>query len=282
MHEKFINKYRFPEIENWCLFESTETQKYWDYLCPTNRTIFWDSFDNTQGEKIQSLRVRVTNKEIINLPDFLYRMPNLLVLELPLSLIKHLDNNSIPPQVKILEVDGDGSSTFDKSFTSTTVQSFSTGMAKIKFTPSNFSSLEHLGIKLDSKNTMIKVIGELKTLNSLEIAPYSDNRIFNELENMKLKYLRISGGRTDSIEGIERLTSLTDIWLQDLQKLTDLTPLSKLPELKEITIAYCKNISITPLLSIPKLNKVTLFACGNLTPSEDIPRLKEKLIEARF
>lgn len=125
---------------------------------------------------------------------------------------------------------------------------------------------------------MLNRLPGFERLVVLSIQPCSSS-MFPVLENLPLGYLRLNNSTSQTLDGIERLEMLTDLWLQRWTKITDLSPLARLPSLEDLTLSYCKRITSATAILVPRLKRLSVWQCKNKALEALIPSLALRELE---
>jgi hypothetical protein len=177
--------------------------------------------------------------------------------------VPHLKPGDIPSSVKTLVFHDSGRFQIPSHIELQQVERVTVAYGELIFEKRNFPQLQYLHLKLDRKGVLLNRLPSFERLRLLSIHPCSSS-MFSVLDKLRLGYLRLNNSRSETLEGIERLETLTDLWLQGWSKLTDLSPLARLPLLEDLTLTYCKRIvNATALLEIPSLRRLFVWECKN-------------------
>ncbi len=217
-----------------------------------------------------------------------------------LSFVDVQDDNDLPLAVKMVkrnEVDGIALS-FIKNWPENDVDIISE-CPNIKFlfihyAPFNFSvvnqlkNLVQLGIDNDDRDEIIfsnkpelrsvfvnwrpkrKSLFKCTQLEDLWIGKYTGKNLslFKNFSN--LKSLRINTGSITSLEGIENLTSLENLYLAQTTKLEDISAIQSLSNLKSLTIHNCKRLKNIELVN--KLSNLEYLNIMGTTPKNTVQK----------
>jgi hypothetical protein len=197
-----------------------------------------------------------------HLISLIYKYPFCLVIEdisVTTEKTARIPQDIIFESVRILSTIGGGPVIFDKGA---------------------FPNLRKAHIQIDRKGKILDVIMQIKGIEMLGLAPLrNDLDVFNKINKLPLKFLRLNNGRLDSLEGIQTLNNLKGLWLQNLTRIVSIRELKYLDNLEELTIGYCRHIKdIQILLELKSLNKVHIFGCGDL----GIDKMKDKFEKKGF
>lgn len=235
-------------------------------------------------ERKEEMCIRVLSYDVSikQLPPLVREASHVVRVEMPSRFIPYLQPDSIPTTVETLEfsklTENDEKAEFPKALHLPFVKRVSGG--ELFLEPSNFPELTHLEISLDRKRVMLDRLPYIEKLRALGIGPCPNN-IFSSLENLKLGYLYLNTNLSlETLHGIEKLETVTDLVVNKWTKLTDLTALKYLPLLESLTISYCKRIQIAePLLEISNLKSLFVWACNNKALKELSPKLEKRKLQ---
>ena len=239
----------------------------------------WNVTSKEIGDGELCVRIFSHNPAITQLPPFVHELSaNIVNLEMPIRFVPFLKSSSIPLSVKTLGFSGTGRFEIPPSVQLPQIERIQA--EELIFGERNFPELTSLTIKLDRHRTMLKRLNHWKKLKVLSIGPCQSD-IFSLLSGLELGYLRLNNNHsTQNLEGIERISTITDLWIQMWTQLNDLTSLTQLPLLEELTISYCKRLQVVePLLEIQNLKSLFIWQCQSKTLHQLVPELKKKGIE---
>src|SRR5262249_42959355 len=147
------------------------------------------------------------------------------------------------------------------------------GYGEMLFEKQNFPEIRHLEFILDRKRIMLQRLKTFTHLRALCITPCPKD-IFEIVDELNIGYLRLNNSSLETLNGIERLGALTDLWLKKWTKLKDLSPLARLPLLEDLTLSYCKRIiSAESLIKIPNLKRLFVWLCNSKAIEQLTPDL---------
>ena len=213
------------------------------------------------------------------LPPFVRESAGIVYLHMPLRFIPYLRPGDIPPSVRTLVLVGEGHCEISPEIDLHHVERLHIGRGEFIFERRNFPDLRDLPLQFDRKRTMLNRIATFENLAVLGIQPCSAS-MFSVLARLHLSFVRLNNSRSETLEGIESLEHLTDLWLHSWTNLTDLSPLAQLPSLEDLTLTYCKRITnAVPLAAIPRLRRLFAWQCKNKAIEALVPRLSTRNLE---
>jgi hypothetical protein len=212
------------------------------------------------------------------LPRVIRERSTLEQLELPLPLIGLLRDR--PDLVNgLLELSGSGTQKLDFILPGVRSLVCQSG-ATLKFAPHHLPAATEIAVKLDGPGALLKSISAMPKLVALELwnaTPKHD--LFPSLAKLPgLRFLRLSSGTLPSLDGIEALSSLTDLHVH-IGKLTDISAIGRMKKLERLTIWEAKKLNVASAMDgLARLNGLELFACGDVGFSAvDQDRLVERV-----
>ena len=225
----------------------------------------WGVIPSRLKSKIQSLALLVDEREIKELPECVGSLKNLVDLNFPMRFARNLKPNSIPDSVQLLYLsEGFAKSvTWPKGLIMPNVLGLASG--PLKFRREHFPNLVSLGLKLDSKASMVDVVAEYESLEELQLLNVKSNDIFARVSHLPLRQFGISGGTLKNLKGIERLKGIKELEIAVLRKLESIAGLEKLTTVQSLCILYCKHIKdIERVLKLRSLKRLDICMCDDI------------------
>jgi hypothetical protein len=234
-----------------------------------NRTPDWAGRVFTWDEAIDRREVRFLYladlyDERNDLPAGLAGIEQIESVSMPTRLVKLIEPDSPLCRVASLELLGDSNASCPKALKLVQAKRLVCGDGVFKFKKANFPALEHLHLRLDPKGELLEVAGEYR-LSVLGAGPCSTaNWSFAKASAVEPAFVRLYGGNLASLDGVDALSRMTDLWLHTMPNLVELAPLRACVKLEEITLAHCPKIAdLEVLLDLPNLRRLMLFSCEN-------------------
>jgi hypothetical protein len=141
---------------------------------------------------VRALRLFDPTAEHKTIPSSIYDLSKLDFLGVPAHLLGVIDPAALPPSVRTLWVETEGTASIPRTSVFPHVErllSASFRMPTLQFESRSFPALRHLHVRLDRKEKMLTVIPEIRQLVELSIGPVSNGRIFEPLRGLDLQYL---------------------------------------------------------------------------------------------
>ena len=158
----------------------------------------------------------------------------------------------------------------------------------------NFLNLKTLGIGLSTtaKNTIDlsnqknltklsiqwrkgKILGieKLEKLTSLCLVDFKENDLIKISSLISLTDIRIKTSSIESLNGIENLVNLQNLYIGNCKKLQSIKAINHLPNLKELYLDTCQNINnYEEVTDLPNLEALSLTDCGKVQSLKFIER----------
>jgi hypothetical protein len=219
-------------------------------------------------------------KELARLPTWLRSCHNLRFLAWPSGLAGFLSSEFLPDGLITLEITGEGKTSLD-GFAHQNIERIVAPNVQVMFSPVAFPALCHFHAKSDRKYQLFRDLNLSGVdLLSATLSPYSSKESLLAVPSRKLAYLRLVGGKGDSLDGISRFQLLTDLDIHDLPKLENLIELKQLPLLENISIGYCRKIgNVASLANLETLRRIFIYGSGDLLTTAEKQLFLERQIE---
>tara|TARA_R110000868_G_scaffold410609_1_gene699233 strand:+ start:28 stop:741 length:714 start_codon:yes stop_codon:yes gene_type:complete len=215
-----------------------------------------------------------------------------------LSFVDVQDGNNLPlavDKVKRNEVDGIGLNLI-RNWPKTDINVISScpniKFLYIHYAPFDYSvvneleNIVQLGIDTDDRNEIVfsnkprlrnvslhwrakaKSLFECRQLEDLWMGKYNGKNL-SDFENLSnLKSLRINTGSISSLNGIENLSKLENLYLAQVTKLEDISAIENLKNLKSLTINNCKKIKNIEVIN--SLKNIDIVNIMGTTPKNGV------------
>ncbi len=228
--------------------------------------------------RVLKLCVEHCDASVVELPDVIRTLPNLLWLDMPRRFVPNLTQEALPPTVRTLSLTGGRNVALPKSLVLPELKRLIAGRdAVLKFSRHQIPNVTDLGVKFDPGGSVLREVVGMEKLVALAALPFSNRGMLEAVVRLPLGSLKASRGNLDTVEPLRDCPTLTDLWLEDLTKLTSIASLADLPRLRELSVTYCSKLQLDrSLLRFPALRRLMFFACKDigLTPLEpEIERL---------
>lgn len=241
-----------------------------------DRVLPWDRLpSDVDPSSIRSIRLMPTRSS--SLPTFLPLLALAEYLSLPLRLLPAVSQPHLPPGLRVLWLDGPGSAVFPPDIELPTLEWLMAPQAAVVVHSWQLPALRVFFARVNP--SAYALLEGLTGLRAASLGPYDDEGLLRILPP-GIEYLQISGGKAPSISALDRLTSLTDLWLQQLTRLVTLDSLLQVPRLQELTIMDCKAITDVGVLgNLPHLRRLMVVGCGKIGLTPLLPVLRKKRLE---
>ena len=231
--------------------------------------------------KVLRLVLENDDESVVTIPEAVHKLTNLIWLHIPGRFVPHLEADSIPPSIRALVIQGEGTHSLPEALCLPGLERLERqDKAILRFRAEQIPNVQHLSIQLDPRGGVLREVTQMTRLTALDVGPISNRAILEGLTKLPLRYLRLEGGNLDTIDPIRDCPTLTDVSLFGLSRLTSLAPLADLPGLRELSILWCKRLVLDrSLLRIAGLRKLSFFACRDIGLEALRPELEARGLE---
>jgi Leucine-rich repeat (LRR) protein len=243
----------------------------------------WGDAPKDARQRIRHLRMDPRNKDIVEIHPCVHQFENLKYLEIPYRFVKNLTTESIPETVEILRVTGTGAATWPKKARAQGLDFVLATDCQLKLPVEAVPNVTRLLLRLDSHAKMLDRIVEFTSLVGLHLYTVNSNEIFSRISRLSLKFLGLSSGKLDTLEGLSQLGGLTNFYLNSFPNLERLSGLRDLTDLSELTVAFCNRlVDVQDIYELNALRKLRLHDCSALDTDRVEKDLKAMKLEYVF
>ena len=251
MHDQFLRDSAIGELDIFYMSDPKEAASTRSFLTarvpdPAAQIFPWGVIPaGADTARVLKLCVEHRDAAIVALPDVIRTLPNLIWLNMPRRFVPSLTQESLPPTVRTLDLEGGENVALPKSLVLPGLERLLAGRnAVLKFSRHQIPDVVEVEVKFDPGGSVLREVVGMESLVSLAALPFSNRGILEAVVRLPLRFLKASRGNLDTIEPLRDCPTLTNLWLEDLTKLTSIASLVDLPQLRELSVTYCSKLQL--------------------------------------
>ena len=274
MHDEFLRDSAIGELDIYYMQDAASEVETRSFLAARLPGVDAASFHfpwaiippGVDTTRVLKLCVDDRDASVVELPDVIRTLPNLLWLDMPRRFVPNLTQEALPPTVRTLRLTGGGNVALPRSLVLPKLERLIGGRdAVLKFSRHQIPNVTDLEVKFDPGGSVLREAVGMEKLVALAAVPFSNRGILEAVARLPLRFLKASRGNLDTVEPLRDCPTLTDLWLEGLTKLTSIASLADLPRLRELSVTYCSKLQLDrSLLRFPALRRLMFFACKDI------------------